>query len=133
MKNRIFSLLLAIYMVFIMLPATVFATEEQMAETGSETLPTEPTEVDTTATVSTLRVGGVDALAQNAGDGWYFDPATDTLHLTGAYYDGDAEDAIYAEGDLTIAVAEGTENTFHGVNSFLLSSVTIPSIRSDIA
>ena len=121
MKKRILSWLLAFCMVFSMLPATAFATgEDQTVETESETLPTEPTEVDTAATVSTLRVGGVDALAQNAGDGWYFDPATDTLHLTGAYYDGDAEDAIYAEGDLTIDVAEGTENTFHGVNNGIL-------------
>ena len=122
MKKRILSWLLAFCMVFSMLPATAFATgEDQTVETESETLPTEPTEVDTTATVSTLRVGGVDALAQNAGDGWYFDPATDTLHLTGAYYDGDAEDAIYAEGDLTIDVAEGTENTFRGVNNGILA------------
>ena len=122
MKKRILSWLLAFCMVFAMLPATAFATgEDQTVETESEPFPAEPTEVDTTATVSTLRVGGVDALAQNSGDGWYFDPATGTLHLTGAHYDGDAEAAIYAEGNLTIAVAEGTENTFRGVNNGILT------------
>lgn len=59
-----------------------------------------------------LEIGGVDALTTASGEGWSYNPGTNTLILNGAVINtaNSFEVGIYAEGDLNLIVAEDSEN-----------------------
>ena len=141
-NRRMLSVLLALCMVFAMLPGSVSAVAAQDAFpvlggspnsspfetvdsfwsgpvlTGSSRRSAVRAETlnssDESVPLTQLTVGDTDALTTTSGRGWRFDPDIGVLILSGTTISGTGDCAIEAVGDLTIALASGTRNAVSG-------------------
>ena len=114
MKKKLFTIALALCMVFTMIPGGVFQIETAWAANG-----------DTPASV---KVGGVEMVGNNVtyykNDGTegsaddynaMYDPSKNTLTLNNFFYQGN-QNGIYADGDLNIVLQGNNQMKAEGTN-----------------